>query len=310
MNVASIDLNLLTAFEALLAERNVTRAGGRLGITQPAMSNTLRRLRQLFGDPLFVSGKHEMLLTPRAMELGPKVIAALHVIRQALPKLQFDPRRSSMSFFVGCTDYLEVLLVTKVHRRLQLEAPGMSLNVRRVPTMFIPPQQELESGTLDFAMGPFPMPLAPQSRLHSLTLFRDQWVCLIRKRHPVIKHRLSLKQLVSLKHITVSYPATDGPGMMDRLLADRGLKRTVAVNVAHFLTVPFYAANSDCIAIVPMRLAEIFVKVLPLQIFPLPVSPSPLDISLLWHSRIHSEAAYVWTRNLIAQTALTGVAPS
>jgi len=306
MNISSIDLNLLTAFEALFAERSVTRAGSLLGLTQPAMSNALRRLREIFDDPLFVRTSREMLPTARAVQIAPSVATALNAVRGILHKPTFDPRKSSGRFSIATTDYVELLCMPSVHQRIQREAQGMALIMRRIPTMFMPPEDELASGAFDFAIGPFPLPLTPQSGLHSLPLFQDRWVCLVRKGHPAVRRHLSLKQFVSLKHIPISYPVSGGPGMMDRLLADRGLKRTVATTVAHFVTAPFYVANSDCITLVPSRLARYVTKFLPVRIFPLPFAQSSLEFSLIWHARMHSEPAHIWARKLIADTVRLG----
>lgn len=302
MNVSAIDLNLLSAFEALFAERNVTRAGSRLGLTQPAMSNALRRLREMFGDPLFIRNSREMVPTARSAEIAPKIAGALSTVRGILVQSPFDPLESSRRFSIATTDYVEFLFLPFVHRRVQKEAPSMSFILRRVPTMFALPQDELASGAFDFAIGPFPLPLTPQSGLHSLPLFQDRWVCVIRKGHPVVKRRLSLSQFVSLKHVPIAYPLGEGRGMVDKLLADRGLKRTVATTVAHFISAPFYAANSDCITLVPSRLAKYVARFLPVRVFPVPFAQPPLEFSLIWHARMHSEPAHIWVRKLIADT--------
>jgi DNA-binding transcriptional LysR family regulator len=299
----AIDLNLLRVFQAVFLERNVTRAAARLGLTQPAMSNALRRLREMLNDPLFVRPSREMLPTPRALEIAPRVDEALKAVGGILVKFPFDPRKSTARFSIAATDYVEFVCLASVHPRILAEAPGMALAVRRIRTLFEPPADDLTSGVLDFAIGPFPLPPTPQSGLHSLPLFRDRWVCLARKAHPTVKRRLTLNHFVSLKHIPISYPSTPGPGMVDRLLADHGLKRTAATTVAHFITVPFYVANSDCIAVVPARLARFFAGFLPLRIFPLPFAVPPLQVSLIWHARTHSEPAHVWLRKLIGDTA-------
>jgi DNA-binding transcriptional LysR family regulator len=142
------------------------------------------------------------------------------------------------------------------------------------------------------------------SGIHSLRLYRDTWVCLVRKGHPQVKERLSLKQFVSLKHIPMSYPTTEGPGMVDKLLGDHGLKRAVSTTVTNFITAPFYVANSDCLSAVPKRVAQFFANQLPVRILTLPLSQNPLVISLVWHAPSHSDPAHMWMRNLIAATAI------
>jgi DNA-binding transcriptional LysR family regulator len=302
MNTADIDFNLLVALEALLAERNVTRAARRLGVTQPAMSNALRRLRVLLDDPVFVRTSEGMTPTARALAIGPAVADALNGIRAALSATGFDPQRSTARFTVATLDYLEALYFPRLIDKLAAAGPAIHLRVRRLPAIYELPQQQLESGAIDCAVGPFPQPMTPQSGLLSRVLIDEDWVCVGRRGHPAFRRRLTLKTYAGLRHLGISYPEPGGgSGMIDRLLAAHGLTRTCAAFVPHFLTLPFHVAQSDCVATLPRPLARLFARALPLQIVDAPL-PKPSGISLVWHSRVDGDPAQRWLREMIVET--------
>jgi len=306
MNIADIDLNLLVAFEALLSERNVTRAARRLGVTQPAMSNALRRLRVLLEDPVFIRTSEGMAPTPRALAIGPPIAAALNGIRTTLSASDFDPRRSAARFSVATLDYLEALYFPGLLRRLEAEAPATHLWVRRLAAIYEVPQAQLESGTIDCAVGSFPQPMTPQSDLVSRVLAEEEWVCVGRRGHPAFRRRLSLKTYAGLRHLAIRYPdAGAGTGMIDRLLAAHGLTRTCQATVPHFMTLPFHVAQSDCIATLPRPLATLFARALPLQLAEAPL-PKPSAISLVWHSRAEGDPAQRWLRKMIIEAFAAG----
>jgi DNA-binding transcriptional LysR family regulator len=300
MNVGDIDLNLLVAFEALFAERNVTLAARRLGVTQPAMSNSLRRLRALLDDPVFVRTSEGMTPTPRALALGPPISAALNSIRASVSATGFDPERSATRFSVATLDYLEALYFPKLIDRLSTAAPAVRLDVRRLAAIYEVPQQQLESGAIDCAFGLFPQPMTPQSSLHGQILGEEDWVCVARRGHPTFRRRLSIKAYAGLNHLAVTYPEISGSGgMVDRLLAARGFSRRCAASVPHFTTLAFHVAQSDCVATLPRRLATFFARALPLQIAELPLAGPGSNISLIWHSRVESDPAHRWFRQMI-----------
>ena len=306
VNTADIDLNLLVAFEALLSERNVTRAARRVGVTQPAMSNALRRLRALLEDPVFVRTAEGMAPTPRALALGPPIAAALNGIRTALSASSFDPRRSTARFSVATLDYLEALYFPRLLHLLEAEGPATHLSVRRLAAIYEVPQLQLESGTIDCAVGPFPQPMTPQSGLLSRVLAEEEWVCVGRRGHPAFRSRISLKAYAGLRHLAIRYPDPGaGTGMIDRLLAAHGLTRTCPATVPHFMTLPFHVAQTDCIATLPRPLATLFARALPLQIAEAPL-PKPSAICLVWHSRADGDPAQGWLRRMIIEAFAGG----
>ena len=302
MNTNDFDLNLLAALEVLLAERSVTRAALRMGVTQPAMSNSLRRLRLLLDDPVFVRTPEGMQPTPRAVSIGPTIKHALDSIRASISAPGFDPQRSTVRFRVATLDYLEALHFPQVIARAHSAGPDIHVQIRRLEAIYEVPQQRLESGAIDCAVGLFPQPMTPQSGLHSQILRKEEWVCIARRGHPAFRRRLSLQDYAGLKHIGVAYPEHGhGLGMIDRLLAVQGLSRTCAASVPHFAILPFHVAQSDCIATVPRRIAHIFSKSLPLRVAAAPL-PAPSDVSLIWHSRVDGDPAHRWFRNLLIES--------
>jgi DNA-binding transcriptional LysR family regulator len=300
MNANDIDLNLLTAFEVLLAERNVTRAARRLGVTQPAMSNSLRRLRTLLGDPLFVRTSEGMSPTPRALTIGPQIISGLESIRRSINATGFDPKSSAARFAIATLDYLEALYLPALLERMICSGPDIKLRIQRLPTLFEVPQLALETGDLDCALGLFPQPMTPQSSLHSQILGQDDWVCIARRGHPTFRRRLSLKEYATLKHLAIIYPDADiGAGMVDRHLVARGLTRKCPLALPHFITTPFHVARTDCVSTVPRRVAAYYSKILPLQVADVPLELPPINIGLVWHARVEGDVAHRWLRKMI-----------
>ncbi len=300
MNAYDIDLNLLAAFEVLLAERSVTRAARRLGVTQPAMSNSLRRLRSHLDDALFVRTSDGMAPTPRALTIAPQIIAGLASIRGSINATGFDPKRSAVRFRIGTLDYLEALYLPALLERIVASGPDINLRTERLSTVFEVPQRALETGTLDCALGLFPQPMTPQSSLHSQVLGHDDWVCIARRGHPTFRRRLSLKEYAALKHLAIIYPDADsGAGMVDRHLGSRGFTRKCPLALPHFMTAPFHVAQTDCVTTVPRRMATFYGKILPLQIAEVPVALPPINVGLVWHARVEGDAAHRWLRKMI-----------
>lgn len=294
-----LDLNLLLVFEALYAERSVTRAARRLGVTQPALSNALRRLRTMFDDPLFVRARDGIAPTPRALALGPRVSAALVNVRDAIDETGFDPQRSAGRFTVGTLDYLEALQLPGVVNRLAKAGPAITLNVRRLASIFEVPQQALEAGAIDCALGLFPLPLAPQTGLHAAVLREEAWVCVGRRAHPDFSTPLSLERYLGLTHVAVSYPENDRAGLIDRQLAALGFRRNCVAVLPHFMTLPFHAATSDCVATLPRSVAAAFASPLGLEVSELPFELPRVSISIAWHERLDRDPAHAWFRTLL-----------
>lgn len=184
------------------------------------MNNALRRLRSLFGDPLFVHRCEGMSPTPRALGIGPTITAALDSIRSSVSTSAFDPCHSAARFVIGTLDYMEALYFPALVERMGITGSEIKLHIRRLPTLFEVPQRALELGTIDCALGLFPQPMTPQSSLHAQIIGQDDWVCMARRGHPAFRSRLTLRAYAGLRHLRIVYPdANDGRGMVDRHLA-------------------------------------------------------------------------------------------
>lgn len=303
MNLQSIDLNLLVAFEALMEERNVTRAASRVGLSQPAMSNALTRLRRTFGDPLLVRTPSGMAPTPAALALIETVRAALSHLRAALEeKPAFNPAASRRAFHVLTSDYAEIVLLAPLVGRLREQAGGVSIRVHRPPNVFQPPSRTALSDSFDLAIGFFPDALSLDASVRSEVLFEEDNVCIAGSDHSSIKSKISIRQYAAARHAAVFYKS-EGPGVIDTILAQKGLTRELAVLAPHFASVPFIVAESDLIATIPRRLALRFSKALRLQVLPVPFTIPPFRLAMLWHERMDSDPAHAWLRALIADTS-------
>ena len=299
MNINSLDLNLLLVLEALLEERNVTRAAARVGLTQPATSSALSRLRAALNDPLFRRTAHGMSPTSRAMELAPPLRAALAQIRAALSESAgFDPSASARSFRLGMTDYAELLLLGPLLSRTSRDAPDVQILVRRLDRIFIPPESELRDTALDAAVGFFPEASSLEPDTHSLDLYFEKNVCIARKGHPILRGTLTPARFAAAGHVGVFY-RNEVRGLVDSALANHGLRRKLRATTPHFVTAAHVVAESNLIAVVPAGLAANFRKSLRLEIRKVPVRMPPLHMRLLWHERASSDPGHQWLRSLI-----------
>jgi DNA-binding transcriptional LysR family regulator len=302
MNLQTIDLNLLLVFEALMDERNVTRAAKRVGLSQPALSNALARLRRTFDDPVLVRTPDGMVPTPRAQALIVPVRAALAQLRGAMEERPaFDPAASQRIFHVLANDYVELLLLPWVSAGLQQQAQEVKLHVYRPRNLFHPPTAVDLADSFDLALGFFPDVLTLESGIRSAVLWEEHNVCIASAKHPEIRGDISLQQYVAAQHVAVFYKSQSG-GLIDTLLEQQALSRRVALLVPHFASAPFVVAASDLIATVPERLAQQFAE-LDLQVLPVPLEVPPFRLTMLWHERFDHDAAHTWIRELLVATA-------
>lgn len=297
MNINSVNLNLLVAFDALFEERSVTAAARRAGVTQPAMSNTLAQLRALFGDPLFLRHRTGLTPTARAQQLAEPVRHGLALLQSALVGPSFDPKTSRRRFVIAASDYVELVLLPSLLRRVAHEAPGVRLQLRPWGLHEVPP--ELARGEVDLMLG-FYGALPPHHQ--EQPLFSDEYVCVVRRGHPTVKNRLTLAQYVQLSHVLVSSRA-DSPGSVDRALAALGKERTIGARVSHFLTVPVLVSRTDFVAALDRRVAEVFARPLNLRLFPPPLKLPKGTIGQVWHDQQDADPGQRWLRSLIAEVA-------
>jgi DNA-binding transcriptional LysR family regulator len=297
MDIRAVDLNLLKAFDALHGERAVTRAAARIGLSQPAMSHALSRLRDLFADDLFVRTPDGMEPTARAREIAPLIAGAIEQIEAALNLgAGFDPAASLATFTAGMGEYAEVALVGRLARSFSRAAPRAIL--RLLPLNGAEAARQLESGTIDVAVAHL---RALPPTINTATLLRDPFVVVARKGHPITKAPLTVEAYAACRHVLVS-PRGDTTGALDRLLIDYGQRRHVALLVATYLAVPAALATSDLIATIPSRAASLIAAHAEIVTLPLPVNFS-VTISIAWHRRTASEPAQAWFRALLTEAA-------
>ena len=294
-DIRAVNLNLLAAFDALLEERNVTRAASRMGVTQSAMSSSLAQLRVLFDDPLFRRTPRGIEPTPRALELGDPIRRGLALFDRALTPRSFDPRSESRVFVLATSDYVEFVLLPPLLKRLAREAPGVRLEVRPWGLQQVP--KTLHTGEVDLMIGFYNE--VPAHHAETL-LFDEHYVCIARKGHPGLGRKPTLKSWLAQKHVLVSQQA-GSPGTVDRALAARDLKRTIGARVSHFLLVPTLVAQTDLVAAVNARVATAFAGSLALRVFPPPLPLPKGRIGQVWHEQLEHDPAQRWFRQLIVE---------
>ncbi|MCK9507312.1 MAG: LysR family transcriptional regulator [Pigmentiphaga sp.] len=301
MNLQRLDLNLLRVLDALITERSVTKAGSKLHITQSAMSNALKRLRQAVGDPLFIRVRSEMVPTDRAIALHKHVSEALRQVEQGFQlAADFDPATSDIQFKLALTDIGEVIYLPKLMRRLKEIAPNITVVSLQLSREQYP--YALENGEVDLAIGH--LPHLGSGFLHH-HLFDDEFVCLVRESHPRIRTTLSLKQFQSESHIVMA-PIWNQENAFEVGLRRLGLQRRMALRVGHYLTLPTAVRETDLLACLPGRAVEALSPMRGVRTLKLPFKPITLSSMQYWHRRVHQDASHQWLRQLVS-TALSDV---
>jgi DNA-binding transcriptional LysR family regulator len=291
------DVALLAPLDALLQEVSVTRAARRMGISTPAMSHTLARLREQLGDPLLVRAGRQMVLTPRAEGMREKVRRALGEAVLALePERPFSPRELRRSVVIHASDHVLTVLGVDLDRLVHRQAPELQL--RFVPNTPDDPGA-LREGSADLSVGIYG-DLPPE--LRTRLLLTDRFVCVVRTGHPAIKRRLSLAQFVALEHVQVAPRGKPG-GYLDDQLAERGLQRRVVLAVPFFLAALRLTAETDYVLTISERIARVMAPCLGLRILEPPLELRPYGLRLVWHPRFDRDAGHQWLREQLLQAA-------
>ncbi len=297
MDLYGIDLNLLVAFDALMAERSVTRAGARIGRTQPAMSAALARLRALLQDELFVRAPTGLQPTPRALDLAEPLGHALAEIQRTLEFTQaFDPRSSAAVFTLGLSEHPTHVLLPHLVERLHEAAPAITLRIRSF-TARNDAVTLLDAGQIDLAVGvPATMSVA---RILTRPLFEERFVCVLRRGHPAAAVPLDLPAFVALSHLLVS-PENERFGDVDVALAKLGLKRRLALTLPQMYAAPRLVARSNMIATLMAGVIDASGHGDELAILAHPLELNPVPFVLFWHRRNDGHPAQRWLRETIA----------
>jgi DNA-binding transcriptional LysR family regulator len=297
LKVSPVDLNLLAVLDAILQTRSVSRAAEQVGITKPAMSHALARLREQIGDPVLVRAGQEWHLSERALALRDRVRELAEGAREVLDgERTFEPATSTREIRVHATDHVLALLGGGLGAMLATEAPHCSLR-------FLPMQTDdaspLRGGLVDLAIGVFPQ-LPPEFRTQAL--FQERFACVVRSGHPRVNDKISLATFLASEHVLVA-PRGKAGSTVDDALAERGLSRKVTRFVPYFVVALDLVSKTDCVLTVSERLAKAYRERFDLQVLKPPIPLPTYTISQVWHPRVDADPSHRWFRRLVARAA-------
>ncbi len=300
MNIRELDFGLLQCFTTLMSERSVSKSALRLGMSQPAVSHALARLRRLFDDPLLIKNRGGMTPTTRAIELDPEIRALLsgaeHLLRRSP---DFSPENSRVRFTIMSPEFVEYLVAPLLMTHIEAHAPGIDIAFRTSDPEHAP--HWLESGEIDIRLGWL---TAPPPLLRFKLLFRDSFACIARLNHPHLKNRITPAQFIEAAHARIELPRTQvSSEAVDRAVAARGARLRIALQAQNANTLAHAVARSNLISTLPVRLARAMAAQLPLQVLPMPLEVPDARIAMYWHERTHKQPAHRWFRQLITETA-------
>lgn len=309
VNFKTLDLNLLRVFDEIMLERNLTRAAERLSLTQPAVSNALKRLRDSLGDELVKRNGSGIEPTPFALVLWPQVRNALDQLRQAIKPVAFNPKETNKEFVLAMSDATAMALMPELVKRLQHQAPFVTL--RLVPLATRDPRQLLANGHADMALGHFPavqedMTLRKQSGLvdaFSLQrLYRSDYVCILRANHPLAAAPLTLDEYCKAHHVVVSLSGRPY-GFIDQALSAIERKRHVTLTVNQFYTAIKIVEASDLLTVSARHFLETATTALNVKMLELPFQVPPVQVDVVWHQNIGQDEAHEWLRQQMIAVA-------
>ena len=308
-NFKTLDLNLLRVFDEVMTERSLTRAALKLSITQPAVSNALRRFREAMGDELIKRSGQVMAPTPRALALWPAVREALRQLQEVITPSHFVPEQATTTFVLAMADATAAKLMPGLVEIMDRDAPGISIRV--VPLTTRDPRRLLDLEAVDLAIGYFPAVFADltaraqageavafaQQRLYS-----GEYVCVMRRDHPLAKGPFTLNRYCAARHLLVSFSGRPF-GFVDEALALLGRERRIVLTVNQFFTAGKVVAHSNLLTVLPRHFVNVtgFAEQLVLRALPYPVPTVQIDA--LWHHRLHRISAHEWLRATIATVA-------
>jgi DNA-binding transcriptional LysR family regulator len=290
-----IDLNLLPVVVALMDQGSVSGAARQLGMSQPAVSAALARLRDVFADPLFVRTSRGMEPTPRTLALIGPTRAALGVVNnEVLQNMGFDPASSDKKFTLALTDIGEMVFLPKILECLRTEAPNTTM---RSVTLSVPQiERGLELGDIDLAVGYFPD--LKGNNFFQQRLFSHSFVCLLRASHPIKGNKLTPKQFMELGHAVVNAEGRSQE-VFERYLQKQGIRRKVVLNTPHFMSLPAIVSKSDLVATVPLAVGVWFASTARIRMVRPPFDIPTFDLRQHWHRRYNNDPQNKWLRSLV-----------
>ncbi len=290
MRLPSVDLNLFIVFDVVYEQGNLTRAARILNVTQPAVSNALKRLRAAFNDPLFVRTPHGVAPTPVADNISTSVKEALHLLNISLAEGDvFAPGLSNRTFTFSVNDLDEVKVIPKLMDKLGGLAPRVSIECFTVPRRDL--ESELTAGSLDFALD---VPLFATRQLCRQQLSTEHYVCIVRPGHPAVGSKLTLDQYLDLEHIHVS-GRRRGAGHVDRALDRLGRQRNIQLRMQNYMAGPQVVASTNLALTIPRSLAIMY----DMKMLELPFNVEALDQFLYWHKSADKDQANIWMRGIL-----------
>ncbi|RJF95916.1 LysR family transcriptional regulator [Noviherbaspirillum saxi] len=291
------DLNLLPIAVAIAKEKSVSRAAEALGMSQPAVSAALNRLRQVFNDELFIRTAHGMEPTPRALTLiEPAREILTRVEEEVLQKESFEPSKASDTFTLALSDIGEMVFLPKLLERIQRDAPLASVSSVTLPAHEV--AHALESGRVDLAVGYFPD--IQSNNFFQQRLFSHSFTCLLRADHKIRGNRLTMPQFLELGHAVIKAEGRSQE-VFERFLEAKNLRRRIVLSTPHFMTIPFIVATTDLVVTVPLAVGTSFASFANIKLMKPPIAIPSFDLRQHWHRKYHQDPRNIWLRNLVAE---------
>ncbi|WP_411883001.1 LysR family transcriptional regulator [Polaromonas sp. YR568] len=309
LNFRTLDLNLLRVFDEVMAERSLTRAARNLSLTQPAVSNALRRLRETLGDELVQRSGQGMAPTPRALAIWPAVREALRQLQESLVPNEFVPGTANTTFVLAMADATAAEVMPGLVETLDQQAPGVSIRV--VPLTTRDPRRLLDEETCDLAVGYFPSLVADLTAseqsgeplpFSNQRLYDGEYVCAMRRDHPLATGPFTLNKFCAARHMLVSFSGRPY-GFIDESLASLGRKRHVVLTVNQFFTAGRVVANSNLLTVLPRHFVRVTGIAEQLVLRPLPFDVAPVHVDAVWHRRSQQRSAHMWLRQAVLRAA-------
>lgn len=291
-NLRQLDLNLLIALDALIAEVSVTKAAERLDMSQSAMSHALKRLRTILNDDILIRTSKEMEVTPYACEISDRIRQILTEIQLTLlEKATFNPATAQETFRIAASDYVEATIGIHLVQQLTTQAPGIRIRISNLDKETV--MDALDDNRIDLVIN---AKLALKSWHVEHSLYREEFVCVVRSDDSLTE--LSVDDYLRRSHLLVSM-RNDFQGAGDEILEQQQQSRQVIWSTSHFMAVPFLLANSDCVALLPWRMAQQCAKVMDLKLLSPPIEIKGFTVSMIWHQRNTKRPQHQWLRERI-----------
>ena len=291
-NLRELDLNLLIALDVLITEASVTKAAERLNMSQSTMSYSLKRLRTILNDDILIRTSREMEVTPYARQISDRIRQILVEIQSTLlEKETFNPATAKETFKIAAGDYVEATIGLTLIKQLTTQAPGIRIRISNLEKENV--LDTLDDNRIDIVINPG---LPIKSWHVEENLYREEFVCVFRDDNSV--DEISLTDYLERPHILVSL-RDDFQGSYDKILENQQMSRRIVWSTTHFMAVPFLVANSNCVALIPNRMAQQCAKAMNLKLLPPPIEIEGFTISMVWHQRNRNNLAHQWLRQQI-----------